>query len=77
MPGARKHLGLFHFQRRRKAIWRIVGVDRITKKVVEVATADNPMEKEMILRQEARNYDDLRAVSLRMPAGERRERAWV
>jgi hypothetical protein len=48
-------------------MWRIVGVDRITKKLVEVATADNPAEKTIILRQEAKNYDDLRAVSMRLP----------
>jgi hypothetical protein len=53
-------------------MWRIVGIDRITKKLVEVTTADNPAEKEIILRQEARNYDDLRAVSLRaLPPGAR------
>ncbi len=57
------------------AMWRIVGIDRITKKLVEVTTADNPAEKRIILRQEARNYDDLRAVSLRMPMVERRAQA--
>jgi len=48
------------------AIWRIIGTDKITLKTVEVTTADNPAEKEIILRQEARNYDDLRAVPLRV-----------
>ena len=48
-------------------MWRIIGTDRITKKLVEVTTADNPAEREIILRQEAKNYDDLRAVSLRLP----------
>ena len=48
-------------------MWRIVGIDRITKKLVEVTTADNPAEKRIILRQEARHYDDLRAVGLRTP----------
>ena len=46
-------------------MWTIIGHDRVTGKLVEVTTADNPAEKEIILRQEARNYDDLRAVSLR------------
>lgn len=46
-------------------MWTIVGVDKVTGKLVEVTTADNPAEKEIILRQEARNYDDLRAVPLR------------
>jgi hypothetical protein len=54
------------------AIWRIIGTDKVTLKLVEVTTADNPAEKEIILRQEARNYDDLRAVSLRaLPPGAR------
>jgi hypothetical protein len=49
-------------------MWRIVGVDKVTLKTVEVTTADNPAEKEIVLRQEKHNYDDLRAVPLRMPA---------
>jgi len=53
-------------------MWRIIGVDKVTFKLVEVTTADNPAEKEIILRQEARNYDDLRAVPLRaLPYGAR------
>lgn len=35
-------------------------------KVVEVATADNLAERRMILREEHHNYDDLRAVPIRM-----------
>jgi len=49
------------------AMWRIVGVDKVTMKLVEVTTADNPAEKRIILREERHNYDDLRAVPLRMP----------
>ncbi len=56
-------------------MWRVIGVDRRTGKLVEVSTADNFAEKEMILREEARNYDDLRAVSMGAPIGERRPRA--
>ena len=53
-------------------MWRIIATDKITGRIVEVAVADNPAEKEIILRQEARNYDDLRAVSLRaLPPGAR------
>ena len=53
-------------------MWTIIGYDKVTGKLVEVTTADNPAEKEIILRQEARNYDDLRAVSLRaLPSGAR------
>jgi hypothetical protein len=53
-------------------MWTIIGYDKVTGKLVEVTTADNPAEKEIILRQEARNYDDLRAVSLRaLPPGSR------
>jgi hypothetical protein len=47
-------------------MWRIIATDKITGRIVEVAVADNPAEKEIILRQEARNYDDLRAIPLRM-----------
>jgi hypothetical protein len=59
------------------AIWRIIANDKITGKVVEVTVADNPAERRMILREEARNYDDLRAVPLRMPMFEHRARATV
>ena len=54
------------------AIWRIIGTDKVTMKVVEVTVADNPAEKEIILREERRNYDDLRAVPLWMPMAGRR-----
>jgi hypothetical protein len=54
-------------------MWRIIGVDKVTMKVVEVTTADNPAERRMILREERRNYDDLRAVPLRMPMFRHRE----
>jgi hypothetical protein len=60
-------------------MWRIIGTDKVTLKLVEVTTADNPAEKEIILRQEARNYDDLRAVSLRalLPGARMRMQATV
>jgi hypothetical protein len=51
----------------RSVIWRIIGTDKVTMKVVEITVADNPAERRMILREERRNYDDLRAVPLRMP----------
>lgn len=47
-------------------MWRIVGTDKITKRLVEVTVADNPAERRMILREERHNYDDLRAMPLRM-----------
>lgn len=47
-------------------IYRIVGVDKITNRLVDVAIADNDAEKRMILREERRNYYDLRAIPLRM-----------
>ena len=53
-------------------MWRIVGTDKVTMKVVEITIADNPAERRMILREERRNYDDLRAVPLRMPLAGRR-----
>jgi len=53
-------------------MWKIVGYDKVTGKLVEVTTADNPAEKTIILRQEAGNYDDLRAVSLRTQSFGRR-----
>ena len=48
-------------------MWRIVATDKITGRTVELAIADNPAERRMILREERRNYDDLRAVPLRIP----------
>lgn len=57
--------GAFSFQE--GTIWRIVGTDKVTKRLVEVTVADNPAERRMILREERHNYDDLRAVPLRMP----------
>jgi hypothetical protein len=56
-------------------MWRIIGVDKVTMKVVEVTTADNPAERRMILREERRNYDDLRAVPLRVATFRHREQA--
>jgi hypothetical protein len=56
-------------------MWRIIATDKITGKLVEVTVADNPAERRMILREERRNYDDLRAVPLRMPMFERTARA--
>jgi hypothetical protein len=53
-------------------MWRIVATDKITGRTVELAIADNPAERRMILREERRNYDDLRAVPLRMPLAGRR-----
>ena len=47
-------------------MFRIVGVDKVTNRLVDVAIADNDAEKRMILREEHHNYDDLRAVPMRM-----------
>jgi hypothetical protein len=44
-------------------------------KVVEVTVADNSAERRMILREERHNYDDLRAVPLRIPIYQRRAQA--
>ena len=49
-------------------MWRIVGVDKITKKTVDIATADNIAEKRIIMRQEYKNYDCLNAVRINMSA---------
>ena len=68
-PQGSAHAGLFSLE---VAIWRIIGADKVTMKVVEVTVADNPAERRMILREEARNYDDLRAVPLWMPLAGRR-----
>jgi len=56
-------------------MWRIIATDKITGKIVEVTIADNPAERRMILREERHNYDDLRAVPLRMPMFEQRAQA--
>jgi hypothetical protein len=64
-PAGSLPAGLFLWGR--TAIWRIVGIDKVTNKLVEITIADNPAERRMILREERHNYDDLRAVPLRMP----------
>lgn len=53
-------------------MWRIVGEDKTTGKTVEITTADNPTEKVMILREEARNYRNVRAVGMSVPLEGRR-----
>ena len=58
-------------------MWRIVATDKITGRTVELAIADNPAERRMILREERHNYDDLRAVPLRMPMFGQRAQASV
>jgi hypothetical protein len=50
---------------------RITGIDPATGKRVDVATADNETERDMILKEEARNYEDLQADGMRV-AGRRR-----
>jgi len=45
-------------------MWSIVGVDKITGKLVDVATATNETERERILSEERRNYFRLRAVRI-------------
>ncbi|MCL5883994.1 MAG: hypothetical protein M1377_01335 [Deltaproteobacteria bacterium] len=47
-------------------IFRIIGTDKVTNRLVDVAIADNDTEKRMILREERKNYYDLRAIPLRM-----------
>ena len=47
-------------------MWRIYGVDKVTGEVVDVAIADNPAEKGIILRQEEKNYHGLKAVRIRI-----------
>ncbi len=49
-------------------MWTIVGIDRHTGKLVEVAVAMNEAERKRILREEALNYDDLHAVRIRVVA---------
>jgi len=53
-------------------MWRIIATDKITGKTVEVTVADNPAERRMILREERRNYDVLRALPLWMPLAGRK-----
>jgi len=48
-------------------MWRILGIDKMTKRLVEVTVADNPQEKTIILRQEENNYDCVWAVRIRLP----------
>jgi hypothetical protein len=45
-------------------MWSIVGVDKVTGKLVEVATATNATEKARILSEERLNYFQLRAVRI-------------
>ena len=47
-------------------MYRIIGTDKVTMRLVDVTTADNEAEKRMILRQEAKNYYNLQAIPLRM-----------
>lgn len=49
-------------------MWIITGICRITLMLKEVAIATNDAERRSILRQEARNYFDLRATRMRMRA---------
>lgn len=49
-------------------MWRIMGVDKVTGREVEVAIATNEAERKEILRQERGNYLDLRAVRVRVAA---------
>lgn len=51
-------------------MWRIVGKDKKTGKVVEITVADNEAERKIILREEIHNYHDVRAVGMNVPAGE-------
>jgi len=50
-------------------MWRIMGVDKITKRVVNVAVADNVVEKGIMLKQERRNYEFVWAVPIRWARG--------
>jgi hypothetical protein len=49
-------------------MWAIVGISRVTFKLVDVAVATCEAERKRILREEAENYFDLRAVRVRMAA---------
>lgn len=46
-------------------MWLIVGISRITFMLVEIAVVTCEAERKRILRQEERNYFDLRAVRVR------------
>ena len=50
-------------------MWRIIGVDKFTKRVVDVAIADNAAEKRIILREERCNYEFIWSVPIRLPWG--------
>lgn len=56
-------------------MWRVVGDDKRTGKTVEVAVADNEAELRIILREESRNYRNVRAVGMSVVVGERKARA--
>lgn len=56
-------------------MWRVIGDDRRTGKTVEVAVADNEAELRIILREEARNYRNLRAIGMSVPLEGRRRAA--
>ena len=47
-------------------MYRIIGTDKVTMRLVDVTIADNDAEKRMILREERKNYYNLRAIPLRM-----------
>jgi hypothetical protein len=49
-------------------MWTIVGIDRITLRLIEVSIATNETERRTILREEQKNYFDLRATRVRMAA---------
>lgn len=49
-------------------MWEITGICKKTGKRVDVATATNEEERRTILREEERNYSDLRAVRVRVAA---------
>lgn len=52
-------------------MWQIFGVDKITKRVVDVAVADNATEKRIILNQERYNYEPIWSVPIRLSWGKR------
>jgi hypothetical protein len=47
-------------------MYQIVGIDKITGELVDVTKADNATEKDIILRQEAKNYDGVWATHYRI-----------
>jgi len=57
-------------------MFRIVGYDKVTDELVDVAVADNSTERDIILRQEANNYYELRAVHLRILSWPHRGGGW-